>query len=212
MQMLNINENQELQGAKNFMFWSLISYIICCLVCGIPFVNFFAFIGIIASFVTGMVGLYRFSKLCNTFVFRLTLISFLLGIGLFIVGMTCIILTQVTKNPVPLVILVILAIVYCVLVFYWYYLVSYEMSARTNLKEFITSFKLSLIWAIGMLSVPWLLLFLLGQQAALISVVVLFIVSIAAVVFLAMGLYKIQEVSVREVNICKLEKTSNARD
>lgn len=212
MQMLNISDNQELQGAKNLMFCSLIVYIICPLVSWIPFINFFAFIGIIASFVVGMVGLYKFSKLCNTFVFRLFLISFLLGIGLFIVSMACIVLTQATKNPVPLVISAILAIVYCVLVVYWYYLMSYEMSTRTNLKEFITSFKLNLIWAIGMLSVPWLLLFLLGQQAALISVAVLFIVSIAAVVFLAMGLYKIQEVSVREVNICKLEKTSNARD
>ncbi|RDU55261.1 hypothetical protein CQA49_02520 [Helicobacter sp. MIT 00-7814] len=247
MQILNIRDNQELQSAKNFMFWSLISYIICCFVVVIPFVNILAFIGIIASFVVGMIGLYKFSKLCNTFVFRLFLFSFLLGIGFQITSWVLGFLAGFNESAIPLAILGVLAIGYYALIIYWAYLMSYEMSARTNLKEFIVSFKLSIIAIIGMVACVGVLFGLFASvllEAAsefgglenlssyrLESVMLVFVdsytatliaigglcvflvgVAIASFVFSLMGLYKIQEVSVREVNICKLEKTSNAGD
>lgn len=247
MQMLNVSDNQELQTAKNFMFWSLIGYAICCFVIAIPFINFLSFIGMIASFIVGMIGLYKFSKLCNTFVFRLYLFSFLLGIGFQIVGWTCIVLTGFSESTIPLVILAILAIGYYALIIYWAYLMSYEMSARTNLKEFIVSFKLSIIAIFGLVACvsvlsgilasvlletasdlgglenlsayeleSAVLFFVDSYTATLIALgglgVFLFGVAIASFVFLLMGVYKIQEVSVREVNTYKPEKTSHAGD
>ncbi|MGI0405722.1 hypothetical protein ACRE1U_00160 [Helicobacter himalayensis] len=247
MQVLNIRDNQELQSAKNLMFYSLISYFICCFVIMIPFVAFLAVIGMIVSFVVGMVGLYRFSRLCNTFIFRLYLFQFLLAIGLDITGAICATASAFSESAIPLMILALLAIGYSALAIYWGYLMSYEMSARTNLKEFITSFKLSVIAAIGMIMCIGMLFgifmsillevssdfgglenlssyelesiifpFVEGYSATLIAIGGLFVfllgVGIAAFVFLVMGLYKIQEVSVREVNTCELEKNSNARD
>lgn len=241
MQVLNVRDNQELQSAKNLMFYSLVSYFICCFVIVIPFVAFLAVIGMIASFVVGMIGLYRFSRLCNTFIFRLYLFQFLLVIGLDIAGAICATASVFSESAIPLVILALLVIGYSALAIYWGYLMSYEMSARTNLKEFITSFKLSIIATIGTIACIGMLFgifasilleassdfgglenlsgyelesikffFVEGYSATLIAIGGLFVfllgVGIAAFVFLVMGLYKIQEVSVREVNTCKLEK------
>ncbi|MCI7485596.1 MAG: hypothetical protein PUJ79_06225 [Helicobacter sp.] len=141
-------ENQTLKNTKNLMFFSTLAYIIC------SFVSAFSLlgaIGLLACVIMGLVGLYRFSKLAQTFVFKYCCFIFL-AVFAYVLSSGFVLLLAL-DNPFHSLLFaiggfVIVAIV-CV---YWAYCIAFEMSALTGRKEFITAFKLYMGGLVGILA------------------------------------------------------------
>ena len=237
MQTIHINDNQELQKAKNLIFYSILIGILAQ-----PAGLFFAFIisapsistitssiAFIASIVA-LVGYYQFSKLCNTFIFRLMIFNILLTIVAYSLVFVCVFSVASMRFErldtwyIPAIIASVIFIAYIAIEVYWGYLMCYELAARTGQREFITSFKLFcigftlLVLAVGLFLLPvidylYMSFYLIDNLtgtiqgiSAYILLVIAMLVAIAALVFFILGIYRIKEVTIREVNQIRLEK------
>ena len=238
MQTIHINNNPELQKAKNLIFYSILISILA------PFVgSFFGFIGSTPSIsaitspiafianIVALVGYYQFSRLCNTFIFRLIIFNILLTIAVYLLVFICSISAASMFSDISdtwyisAIIASVIFIAYIAIEMYWAYLMCYELSARTGQREFIATFKLFCIaLALLVLAGGLFLLFITSNSymnfyhmlddlasaiqgiMASILLVIAMLVAIAALVFFILGIYRIKEVTIREVNKMRLEK------
>lgn len=238
MQTIHINDNPELQKAKNLIFYSILISILAQ-----PVGLFFAFIisapsistitspiAFIANIVA-LVGYYQFSKLCNTFIFRLMIFNILLTIAVYLLVFICSISAASMFSDIsdtwyiPAIIASVIFIAYVVIEVYWAYLMCYELAARTSQREFIMTFKLFCIALVLLVLAGGLFLLFITSNSymnfyhmidglagaiqgimASILLAIAMLVAIAACVFFILGIYRIKEVTIREVNQIRLEK------
>lgn len=187
MEIVSISENSTLAKSKKMMFWGFLGYIILnLLVCCIPIIVVFPSISIIIALaglvciVVVFVGLYDFSKIANTFIFRYGIYVILLSIGyqffaplmLGFLGIGDIMFSD-TQLYVILGIVVLLGVAILILSMYLQYKMSIEMSFLTDIKAFITSYKLYVICVVGfvLLCVAFIFMFVdfLNSGAFLVS-------------------------------------------
>lgn len=182
MEIVSISENSTLAKSKKMMFWGFLGYIILSLLV-VVFASIsiiIALAGLVLCIVVVFVGLYYFSKIANTFIFRYGIYVILLSIGYqffapLILGFLGIgdIMFPDTQTYVILGIVVLLGVAILILSMYLQYKMSIEMSFLTDIKAFITSYKLYVIYVVGfvLLCVAFIFMFVdfLNSGAFLVS-------------------------------------------
>lgn len=182
MEIVSISENPTLAKSKKMMFWGFLGYIILSLLVVVfPSISIIiALAGLVLCIVVVFVGLYYFSKIANTFIFRYGIYVILLSIGYqffapLILGFLGIgdIMFPDTQTYVILGIVVLLGVAILILSMYLQYKMSIEMSFLTDIKAFITSYKLYVIYVVGfvLLCVAFIFMFVdfLNSGAFLVS-------------------------------------------
>ena len=144
MQTLSIYDSPELLSAKNAMFRSLVTMLICYFLSVVPFVGLIASVVMLGAAVWYLVGVYKFSKLSNSpvFTYHILMVLITLGLGLMI-AMVLIVAAQGGAADFGAFIGAV-GVVYCidiVLMLWLFWKICAEISARTNLKQFILAFK-----------------------------------------------------------------------
>lgn len=144
MQTLSIYDSPELLSAKNAMFRSLVTMLICYFLSVVPFVGIIASVVMLGAMVWYLVGVYKFSKLSNSSVFQshMFMILITLGLGLMLV-VALIVAAQGGAADFGL-FLSVVGLVYLIdipLMLWLFWRICTEFSARTNLKQFILAFK-----------------------------------------------------------------------
>ncbi|OBV29952.1 hypothetical protein BKN38_04485 [Helicobacter sp. CLO-3] len=236
MQTIHINDSKELQEARKIILYSTLVGIF------LGYISAFGSLSIIASpfllvvYIVALVGFYRFSNLCNTFIFRLMIFSILLLILASLLSPFALFVPGFLQNDIEtLIITSIICIAYASMQIYLLYLICYELAARTGQKEFITAFRLvcvcALLLVVGLFSSTMIesesrTIFsnygignggidngISNSNARSIQVSTFSIpytiakfVAIAAYGFFILGIYRIKEVTIREVNQIRLEK------
>ena len=152
MQIIHLEDSPALQTARKLILYSIVASIVLALCCiALLGMQFFlrsiwieyaiAVVAVInmAAFIVGMVGLYKFSKLANTFIFKLVCFSVLFS-AVFMTGEKFL-LPLIGSNFGGLLLSIMLfGIIYFPLQIYWAYLIFYEFYARTKRKEFVIAF------------------------------------------------------------------------
>lgn len=157
MEIVSISENPTLAKSKKMMFGGLLGYIILSLFSIIfPFISIVTALAGLVCIVVVFIGLYHFSKIANTFIFRYGIYVILLNIGYqffapFMLGFLGIgdMLFSNTQGYVILGIVVLLGVAILILSMYLQYKMSIEMSYLTGIKAFITGYKLCVIYVVG---------------------------------------------------------------
>lgn len=144
MQVIRLEDSTELQAAKNAMFRSLVTMLICYFLSVVPFVGLIASVVMLGAAVWYLVGVYKFSKLSNSpvFTYHMLIILITLGLGLMI-AMVFIVATQGEVADFGAFIGAV-GVVYLIdipLMLWLFWRICTEFSARTNLKQFILAFK-----------------------------------------------------------------------
>ncbi|WP_394954270.1 hypothetical protein [uncultured Helicobacter sp.] len=157
MEVLTLTDSPALANSKKLIKRGIIGFIISFFACLVPLVNLIAIFTLVAFWIVGLVGLYRFSKLANTFVFRYYIYAVLLNIGYYIalqilvygfVGINDVMMLSTSVYVVSAIILL-GSIAVVALQIYWFYKVSVEMAFLTGLKAFMVSFRLYIIAFVG---------------------------------------------------------------
>lgn len=154
MEIIEIKDHLELKKAKNGLVYVVICGIAICISSPIimQFVIFFNLI-VITFFIYNLYVLYRFSKIVNALLFRNYV--YMIAIQIF-----CNFVLAMFESSSALVLLQAI-VLYCIVSFccnmYFSYKIAYEMSFITDLRHFITAFKLyalaSFIMFLGILLV-----------------------------------------------------------
>lgn len=144
MQTLSIYDSPELLSAKNAIFRSLVTMLICYFLSVVPFVGIIASVVMLGAMVWYLVGVYKFSKLTNSSIFQshMFMILITLGLGLMLV-VALIVAAQGGAADFGL-FLSVVGVVYLIdipLMLWLFWRICTEFSARTNLKQFILAFK-----------------------------------------------------------------------
>lgn len=229
MQIIHLDNSPELQSAKNAMFRSLVTLLICYFLSVVPLVGIIASVVMLGAMVWYLVGVYKFSKLSNSSVFQshIFMILLTLGLGLMLAVMIIIAAQRETGNfgffigAVGLVYLINIP-----LMLWLFWRICTEFSARTNLKQFILAFKFY-VGSFALVVIAFAVVFMaidlsvfteaLAQNKSpniealmiapsLFSVSLLifalaFVATILSFVFYLLGIAKITEVSVREPSL-----------
>lgn len=142
MQTLSIYDSPELLSAKNAMFRSLVTMLICYFLSVVPFVGIIASVVMLGAMVWYLVGVYKFSKLTNSSIFQshMFMILIALGLGLMLV-VALIVAAQGRDFGLFLSVAGVVYLIDIVLVIWLFWKICAEFSARTNLKQFILAFK-----------------------------------------------------------------------
>ena len=155
MQTLTLADSPALANSKKLICRGILGCIISLFCLFIPLVNLIALFSIIAFWIVGVVGLYRFSKLADAFVYRDYVYALLLNLGYFIVLQ---ILAVVVMNDVMMpstsvyvacAIVLLGGIAVMALQVYWFYKASVELAFLSGLKAFMASFKLYVVALVG---------------------------------------------------------------
>lgn len=157
MEIISISESPTLAKSKKMMYRGFLGYIILSLL-SIVFPSI-SVVTALAGFVCIMivlVGLYHFSKIANTFVFRYGIYMILLSIGyqifapfaLGFIGVDDVMFLS-TQAYVIVGIVALWGVVTLILDMYLQYKMSVEMGFLTNIKAFITGYKLCVIYVVG---------------------------------------------------------------
>lgn len=142
MQTLSIYDSPELLSAKNAMFRSLVTMLICYFLSVVPFVGIIASVVMLGAMVWYIVGVYKFSKLTNSSIFQshMFMILITLGLGLMLV-VALIVAAQGRDFGLFLSVVGVVYLIDIPLMLWLLWRVCTEFSARTNLKQFILAFK-----------------------------------------------------------------------
>lgn len=144
MQTLSIYDSPELLSAKNAMFRSLVTMLICYFLSVVPFVGLIASVVMLGAAVWYLVGVYKFSKLSNSPVFTYHILTVLIALGLgLMIAMVFIVAAQGGAADFGAFIgaVGVVYLIDIVLVIWLFWKICAEFSARTNLKQFILAFK-----------------------------------------------------------------------
>lgn len=144
MQTLSIYDSPELLSAKNAIFRSLVTLLICYFLSVVPFVGIIASVVMLGAMVWYLIGVYKFSKLTNSSIFQshMFMILITLGLGLMLV-VALIVAAQGGAADFGL-FLSVVGLVYLIdipIMLWLFWRICTEFSARTNLKQFILAFK-----------------------------------------------------------------------
>lgn len=142
MQIIRLEDSTELQAAKNAMFRSLVTMLICYFLSVVPFVGIIASVVMLGAMVWYIVGVYKFSKLTNSSIFQshMFMILITLGLGLMLV-VALIVAAQGRDFGLFLSVVGVVYLIDIPLMLWLLWRVCTEFSARTNLKQFILAFK-----------------------------------------------------------------------
>lgn len=142
MQIIRLEDSTELQAAKNAIFRSLVTMLICYFLSVVPFVGLIASVVMLGAMVWYIVGVYKFSKLTNSSIFQshMFMILITLGLGLMLV-VALIVAAQGRDFGLFLSVVGVVYLIDIVLVIWLFWKICAEFSARTNLKQFILAFK-----------------------------------------------------------------------
>lgn len=142
MQVIRLEDSTELQAAKNAMFRSLVTMLICYFLSVVPFVGLIASVVMLGAMVWYLVGVYKFSKLTNSSIFQshMFMILITLGLGLMLV-VALIVAAQGRDFGLFLSVAGVVYLIDIPLMLWLLWRVCTEFSARTNLKQFILAFK-----------------------------------------------------------------------
>ena len=142
MQVIRLEDSTELQAAKNAMFRSLVTMLICYFLSVVPFVGIIASVVMLGAMVWYLVGVYKFSKLTNSSIFQshMFMILITLGLGLMLV-VALIVAAQGRDFGLFLSVVGVVYLIDIPLMLWLLWRVCTEFSARTNLKQFILAFK-----------------------------------------------------------------------
>lgn len=142
MQIIRLEDSTELQAAKNAIFRSLVTMLICYFLSVVPFVGIIASVVMLGAMVWYIVGVYKFSKLTNSSIFQshMFMILITLGLGLMLV-VALIVAAQGRDFGLFLSVVGVVYLIDIPLMLWLLWRVCTEFSARTNLKQFILAFK-----------------------------------------------------------------------
>lgn len=142
MQIIRLEDSTELQAAKNAIFRSLVTMLICYFLSVVPFVGLIASVVMLGAMVWYIVGVYKFSKLTNSSIFQshMFMILITLGLGLMLV-VALIVAAQGRDFGLFLSVVGVVYLIDIPLMLWLLWRVCTEFSARTNLKQFILAFK-----------------------------------------------------------------------
>ncbi|KAA8707824.1 hypothetical protein [Helicobacter canis] len=142
MQVIRLEDSTELQAAKNAMFRSLVTMLICYFLSVVPFVGIIASVVMLGAMVWYLVGVYKFSKLTNSSIFQshMFMILIALGLGLMLV-VALIVAAQGRDFGLFLSVAGVVYLIDIPLMLWLFWRICTEFSARTNLKQFILAFK-----------------------------------------------------------------------
>ncbi|WP_394908801.1 hypothetical protein [uncultured Helicobacter sp.] len=151
-------ENPDLAKSKQLLCLGILGYIISAFCMSIPIIGNVMIFAVFVFWIIGIVGLYRFSKLANTFVFRYYMYSVLLNIGYYVILSVLVygfigigdVMMLNTSVYVVSAICVFGGVAVMALQIYWFYKASAEMSFLTGLKAFVVSFKLYAVSLVGL--------------------------------------------------------------
>lgn len=228
MQTLSIYDSPELLSAKNTMQRSLIAMVVCYFLSVVPFIGMLAVLVMIGAAIWYYVGVYRFSKLTNSTLFKTFMLIILFYFSTLLVIVAAGIIAGTTGDVMTSLYLIVIISISNVIAIYWLlWKVAKEFSERTNLKHFVLSYKFqigsTILVMIGLilllsplfgnldqLSVlmtdePALQTFIAQSMLesslvmpALLIIALALITSLTAFIFWLLGHIKITEVSVRE--------------
>ena len=204
----HINSTPELKTARSLMLWGIGIYIVG---------NLFGIVSdalgglaMLVGIVVGLIGLYKFSKLTQSRVFKYYFLLFITPFVALFVGVIFALQGILTSLQTPL--LIIFAIAYAIAYIYYARKMSYIMAYLTGNREFLTAWKIFKIALIASLILGGVIGFSAGfgdysvdsgGAFAFILLIVGFIVGIVFLIsqiFVLMGVYKIREAKVLEPN------------
>ncbi|ETD25793.1 hypothetical protein [Helicobacter canis] len=142
MQVIRLEDSTELQAAKNAIFRSLVTMLICYFLSVVPFVGLIASVVMLGAMVWYLVGVYKFSKLTNSSIFQshMFMILITLGLGLMLV-VALIVAAQGGDFGLFLSVVGLVYLIDIPIMLWLFWRICTEFSARTNLKQFILAFK-----------------------------------------------------------------------
>lgn len=142
MQVIRLEDSTELQAAKNAIFRSLVTMLICYFLSVVPFIGLIASVVMLGAMVWYLVGVYKFSKLTNSSIFQshMFMILITLGLGLMLV-VALIVAAQGGDFGLFLSVVGLVYLIDIPIMLWLFWRICTEFSARTNLKQFILAFK-----------------------------------------------------------------------
>lgn len=142
MQVIRLEDSTELQAAKNAIFRSLVTMLICYFLSIVPFVGLIASVVMLGAMVWYLVGVYKFSKLTNSSIFQSHMFMILITLGLgFMLGVVLIVAAQGGDFGLFLSVVGLAYLIDIPIMLWLFWRICTEFSARTNLKQFILAFK-----------------------------------------------------------------------